>query len=214
MFKYLKSLVTNKKGNIGMIYVILMFVLICVNMVFGIMETSLSISTVNEVKDILENIAPSAARKGIDENAHKNEMIETRYKSDVAKQYFIREVADSIDNMAFRGRIKTSKQQIKQYLDQYTTVKPGKGKWVNTWGEGYSSGVVQDNRKEIDYVIVSTVLPLELKNGNGTVDVQRIEDQFNISDKNGVSSPLKVEITVGKNSLGVFIKFEMKIVLK
>ena len=213
MLQYIKSLVKNKKGNVGMIYVVLIFILMCVNMVFGIMETSLSIATVNEVKDILENIAPSAARRGIDENAHKNEMIETSYKTEEAKEYFIKEVSDSIGKMSFGGRVKTSKSKIKEYLKKYTSIKPGKGKWVNTWGEGYTNAT-NDTRKELDYVIVSTILPLELKHGNGSVDVQKIEDQFNVSDKNGVSSPIKVEITVDKNSLGVFIKFEMKIVLK
>lgn len=214
MFKYIRSLITNKKGNIGMIYVVLLFIIMCVNMVFGMMETNLSIATVNEVKDILESIAPSAARKGVDENAHKNEMIETGYQTELAKKYFIDEVAESIENMSFRGRIKTSKLKIKENLEKYTSIKAGKGKWVNTWGEGYATGAIQDNRKELDYVIVSTVLPLELKNGNGTIDAQKVEDQFNVSDVNGVKSPLKVEITVGENSVGAFIKFEMKVVLK
>lgn len=214
MLSYIKSLISNKKGNIGLIYVVLIFVLMCINMVLGIMETSLSISTVNEVKDILENIAPSAARQGIDEDAHKNETIEKSYDVNKAKQYFVNEVADSIDGMSFRERIKTPKYQIKQFLETYTSIKTGNGTWVNTWGDGYSAGSNVDGRKELDYVIVSTVLPLELKSGNGTVDAQKVEDQFNLSDANGISSPVKVEITVEKNSIGAFIKFEMKIVLK
>lgn len=213
MLSYIKPLINNKKGNIGMVYVILLLVLMCVNVVLGMMETSLSISTVNEVKDILESIASSAVRVGIDENAHRNEVIEALYDEASAKQYFIDEVADSIEDMVFRGRIRTSKNQIKSYLENYTFINPNKGKWVNTWGDGYIADSGSDNRKELDYVIVSTVLPLELKGGN-SVNEQKIENQFNVSDKNGVSSPINVEITVNRNGLGVFIKFEMKVVLK
>ena len=204
------ELVNNKRGNVAFTFVIFIFVLTCINLAFGIMETSLSVATVNELKDILEASAPVAARYGIDEEALKNETIERLYDKEAATNEFIDLVSRGIEDMSFRSRVLTSSSDIKASLNKFTRIMPSKGIWANTWGGQSESG----DKKEIDYVIVSTVLPIELRNNYASTSADKIEKQFNVSNSNGYTSQMNVSVDVEKGGMGAFIKFEMKIILK
>lgn len=210
--KRIYNYVNNKKGSSAIVLVLAIFIMIVIDMVFGITETSLDVMTINEVKDIIMNVAPIAAREGINEEAHKNETLNEglgTYDSIKAKNYFKKEIVEGIENMNFRSKIKSSRAQIEDSLERYTEIKQSKGTWANTWSNLDSSG----NKKEVDYVIVSTVLPLELKNNYSKVDIKSVNKAFNISNERGEKKEINVELKLSENGLAVFLKVEMKVVL-
>lgn len=209
MLNKIKQLVNNKRGNAGIAFIIMILLMLGIEMVFGVMETSLSVMTVNEVKDIIENVSPIAVREGINENEHMNEKIIEFFSVDDAKEYFVEQVSTEIERMNFRKRILTSASEIKDKLDANTRIVTNSGAWVNTWNTLDSDG----NKKSMDYVIISTILPLELENKYTAIDAQKIEKQFTVSDESGRGTTVTVHVDVTENGLGVFIKFEMKVVL-
>lgn len=209
MLNKIKQLVKNKRGNAGMAFIIMILITLGIEMVFGVMETSLSVMTVNEIKDIIENVSPIAVREGINENEHMNEGIIELFSVRDAEEHFVEQVSAEIERMNFRNRILTGASEIKTSLLKNTRIIANKGEWVNTWNELDSDG----RKKSMDYVIISTILPLELENRYTTIDAQKIEKQFTVSDDNGRGTTTTVDVDVTENGLGVFIKFEMKVVL-
>lgn len=210
--KGIKEVINNKKGNAGIILILTIVILMAIDLAFGIMEISLNVMALNEVKDIIRNVAPHAVRKGINVNAHKNEVLEEGdgyYDKNVAKEYFVEQVSKSIDKMNFRSKIKTPTSQIKDDLRNYTEFKKGNGQWANTWSELDGEG----NKKSVDYVIVSTVLRLELENNHAERAVREVNKVFNVSTDTGEQKEVSVNLTVSENGLAAFLKVEMKVVL-
>lgn len=221
--KKIKSLLMNKKGNVGLNLVLTIFMLIVLYMMLGGMETNISVITVNEVKDILATAAPYAIRAGINEDAHKNETLLYKYdeepiilKNDPnrydVKGLFIKTVLDSLDTATFRERLVYDRDTLYSKLNSYTTIQTGSERWVNSWSK------VEDEseRKNVDFIILSTVLPIELKNIVTTSDINEIQEQFDQTNANGAIDEGKINVSfkLTENGIGAFIRFEMRVVLK
>ena len=74
----------------------------------------------------------------------------------------------------------------------------------------------ENERKKVDFVILSTVLPIEIKSVITTSSVSTIQDQFNRTNKLGKieEGDIKVSFDLTQNGIGAFIRFEMRVVLK
>ena len=180
----------DQRGSAGFLLIIVIFILIVIDMALGISETSLNIMVLNEVTDIIENAMPVSIRKGVSKEEHKNESIRTRYAKTEILNDFVDTVSRSIEKINFRGNVD-----------------------FNTWVEGSTSS----DKKEIDYIIMSTVLPLELENKYAKVDTDRIEKTFNVMSQSDslddVRKRITVDVDISGKGLGTFIIVEMKIIL-
>lgn len=207
-FKFL-----DQRGSAGFLLIIVIFILIVIDMALGISETSLNIMVLNEVTDIIENAMPVSIRKGVSKEEHKNESIRTRYDKTEILNDFVDTVSRSIEKINFRGKILTSSADIKQELRDNTQIKGSANVAFNTWVEGSTSS----DKKEIDYIIMSTVLPLELENKYAKVDTDRIEKTFNVMSQSDslddVRKRITVDVDISGKGLGTFIIVEMKIIL-
>lgn len=207
MLKIIKKRINNKRGSVGLTFVVLMFILISINLLLGSFETNTSMMVITELQDIMDISATTGARSGIEESSHKNELIAKNYNTQRAKQVFIDEVMDSISQSKLGTRIKSSQQDIRSSLNAGTVVTVGSDTWVNTW---------QDNGdiRKIDFAIISSVLPIKLENTMVTTQSQEIEEAFERTLSNGGKHKFEVSVTESVGELGVFIKFETKVMLK
>ena len=217
------KILKEEKGNVEFVFVLLMFMLIGLYMMLGGMETNISVMTVNEIKDILQTVTPYAIRKGINKDAHKNETLLYRYDEDPiklpndtrlynVKSLFIKKVLDSLEDATFKSRIVYDRSVLESKLQEYTTIKTGSERWVNSWSKLND----ENERKKVDFVILSTVLPIEIKSVITTSSVSTIQDQFNRTNELGKieEGDIKVSFDLTQNGIGAFIRFEMRVVLK
>lgn len=212
MFDKIKKILNNEKGNVGFVYVIVIFLLMCLYMTLGGAETNISIMTVNEIKDILQTATPYAIREGISEDAHKNETILYNYDGEKAKKVFIDTILESLDKATFRSRIVYDESYLRNKLENYTTITTGSERWVNSWSQLDNAS----ERKKIDFVTLTTVLPVEIKTTLLTSDVASIQEKFNKTNSNGSieEGVINAQIDLKEKGMGAFIRFEMRVVLK
>lgn len=221
--KNIMKILKEEKGNAGFVFVLLIFMLLTMYMMLGGMETNISVMTVNEIKDILQTVTPYAIRKGINEDAHKNETLLYKYDQNPikipgdsasynVKSLFIKRVLDCLEESTFKSRIVYDRAVLKSKLEQYTTIKTGSDRWVNSWSKVENA----NERKKVDFVILSTVIPIEIKSVITTSSVKTIEDKFNRTNELGdiEEGSMKVNFNLTQDGIGAFIRFEMRVVLK